>query len=79
MTPTKKAVKPLTKTKNNFVVNLSRKVYRQDVIDRAVAEDKDWVSKKSGSGKNYVSIELQTTDEQDALNWLNYLIYLHAN
>ena len=67
---------PLTKDKNSFFLRLNKGLYRNDVVKKALSEDKDWVSEASADD-NYFCLELKTTDIDDVLNWMNYLIYLN--
>lgn len=66
---------PLTKQKNNFVLKLSKELYKNDTLKKALAEDKSWVQEKEASDK-YYCLQLNTSEIEDVLNWMNYLIYL---
>lgn len=67
---------PLEKGKNSFILRLNKDMYRDDIVQKAISEDKDWIKEVSKSG-NYRCLSLKTSDLEDALSWINYLIYLH--
>ncbi len=77
MSKTKQIPPPLKKTKNRFILNLNRDLYRGDIVQKAIAEDRDWISETSRPKGSYVCLELKTSDRKDVLDWLNYLTYLH--
>ena len=67
---------PLKKEKNNFILKLNKDVYRRELIQKAISEDKDWIKETSVSG-HYCHLQLKTSKIKDVYNWMNYLIYLH--
>lgn len=72
-----KAVRlPLKKEKDSFILKLNKKLYRKDLIQKAVSEDKEWIDEAPASGA-YFCLRLKTPSMDDVLNWMNYLIYLH--
>jgi len=68
---------PLTKAKNSFVLNLNKEFYKGELIQKAVSEDEDWICEEPSDNKMYVRLKLNTVDKTDALEWINYLTYLH--
>ncbi len=76
MSSVKKLPGQLVKEKNNFTLKLNKKLYRNDVVQKALTEDKDWIEAVPMSG-NYFCLKLLTSDIDDVLNWMNYLIYLN--
>jgi len=60
---------------SRFILRLNKKLYKQDIIDKLVVEDKDWV-RKIPSEEKYFRIELETKEIKDVLSWANYLLYL---
>lgn len=77
MSNLKKILLPLKKVRNKFILHLNKNLYRDEVIKRAVSEDKDWIKVTPSANRGYVCLELKTLDTKDVLNWFNYLIYLH--
>lgn len=77
MSKLKQALLPLKKVKNRFILDLNKNVYKDEVVRKAVFEDKDWVKEVKSSNKSYVRLELKTSETKDVLSWFNYLIYLH--
>ena len=63
------------KEKNRFLLSLHRDLYPEDVLAKALKEDKSWVSKKK-TRSPYQILEFKTEDETDVLDWANYLLYL---
>jgi len=70
---------PIKKVNDDFVLNLNRSLYGDDIIQKAISEDGDWVEETSNSTEEYITLKFQTTDSEDVLNWVNYLIYLHKD
>ncbi len=68
---------PLKRVKNKFILHLNRSLYKDEIVKKAVFEDKDWIKAMSSPDKGYVCLELKTSEIKDALNWFNYLIYLN--
>lgn len=77
MNKLKQALLPLKKIKNKFILHLNKNVYKDEIVKRAVSEDKDWIKEMPSTDKGYARLELRTSDAKDVLNWFNYLIYLH--
>lgn len=67
---------PLKKEKSNFILKLHKALYRKDVIQKALSEDKDWI-KQTSVCDDYICLRLTTSKISDVLSWMNYLIYLH--
>ncbi|MEW5895210.1 MAG: hypothetical protein AB1650_05590 [Candidatus Omnitrophota bacterium] len=67
---------PLKKEKNSFILDLNKGLYRKNVVDKALAEDKDWIKEISKSDE-YFHLRLKTSKIEDVFDWMNYLIYLH--
>lgn len=67
---------PLKKEKSSFLLRLNKELYRKDVIQKALSDDKDWVKETSAPG-DYFYIRLKTPKIKDVFDWMNYLIYLH--
>ena len=67
---------PIKKQENRFIVGLNKKMYRKDIVDKAVSDDKDWVRQLPIKGP-YLRVELETKEEQEVLKWMNDLLYLH--
>ena len=67
---------PLKQEKNSFILKLNKELYRNDIVQKALSEDKDWIKVTSSSG-DYFRLRLKTSKIKDVLNWMNYLIYLH--
>lgn len=68
---------PLLKQENDaFILRLSKGLYRDEIIQKAVQEDREWVKADAGTASHFC-LRLETSDEDDVLNWVNYLIYLH--
>ena len=68
---------PLKKTKNRFILSLNRDLYRDDIVQKAILEDQDWISETAHPNHSYVCLELKTSNREDVLDWVNYLTYLH--
>jgi hypothetical protein len=68
---------PLLKDEHDrFVLKLNKELYRDDIVQKALSEDKDWIKEMPAAG-NYFCLQLKTSDIDDVFNWMNYLIYLH--
>ena len=63
------------KADNRFILNLNKKLYKEGLVDKVVAEDKGWVKKIPSSGQ-YLCLEFRTKKFEEVLNWANYLLYL---
>jgi hypothetical protein len=66
----------IKKVKDNFILNLNKDLYKEEIVDKALAEDKDWVRKLPSKEKTYIYLELNTQDIKEVLTWANYLLYL---
>lgn len=67
---------PLIKQKDSFILKLHKELYNEKIIQQALAEDDEWI--QAGDPlESYVQLELKTVDVDEALDWVNYLIYLH--
>ena len=64
------------KVKDKFILTLNKNLYKKEIIDKAVTEDKDWI-KKLSSEEKYTCLELKTKDIREVLEWANYLLYLN--
>lgn len=67
---------PLKKNDEGFLLRLNKALFREDIIQKAVVEDQDWVGEVS-CADNYFCVQLKTRELDEALHWANYLIYLH--
>lgn len=67
---------PLKNEKDSFVLKLNKELYREDVVRKALSEDSDWI-KEDLKSDDYFCLQLKTSEIDDVLNWMNYLIYLH--
>lgn len=76
MRSVKEAPLPVRKEKDRFILRLNKKLYRPDILQKALSKDKDWIKQGATAG-DYVCLGLKTSKLDDVLNWLNYLIYLH--
>ena len=66
---------PLTKKKDSFILKLSKKLYNISFIQKALAEDTDWIEEIETSDE-YYRLQLKTSEIEDVFDWMNYLIYL---
>lgn len=76
MSPAIKLPAQLTKQDTGFTLKLNKLLYREEVIQKALEEDKDWVEAQSASDI-YHQLKFNTSDVEDVYNWMNYLIYLN--
>lgn len=76
MNPARNLPTQLAKENNSFTLKLNKNLYRGEVVAKALDEDKDWVEQGPES-RDYIRVKLNTTDIEDVLNWVNYLIYLN--
>jgi len=76
MNPAIKRPEQLVKENDSFVLKLNKEIYTQEVLQKALEEDKDWVE-EIPSADNYYSVRLKTDDEEDVWNWASYLIYIN--
>jgi hypothetical protein len=63
------------KVDNRFILNLNKKLYREDLVKKLAVEDKDWV-KKMPSQEKYLCLEFRTKKIKQVLEWANYLLYM---
>ena len=64
----------LKKVDKRFILNLNKKLYKEDFVNKLLAGDKDWVKKISSKGK-YLCLEFKTKKIEQVLDWANYLLY----
>lgn len=67
----------LKKEKNSFLLDLNTDLYRDDIVKKALSEDKDWVKAATAREKDHIRLRFNTADITDVMDWMNYLIYLH--
>ncbi|PIQ88737.1 MAG: hypothetical protein COV72_06655 [Candidatus Omnitrophica bacterium CG11_big_fil_rev_8_21_14_0_20_42_13] len=66
----------LKKEKSRFILRLNTGLYKENIIRKAVAEDRAWIKIRPVS-KGCCCLEMKTGRIDDVLKWVNYLIYLH--
>jgi len=67
---------PVKKLKDKFILSLNKNLYKIECIDKAADQDKNWVRVLAPKG-SYISVELETNDFKEVLEWANYLLYLN--
>jgi len=67
---------PLKKNNDGFLLKINKMLFKEEVVYKAVLEDQDWVGEVP-SADTYLCVQLKTMELDEALNWANYLIYLH--
>lgn len=77
MSKAKQIPLPLKKIKNKFILSLNRDLYRDEIVQKAMSEDRDWVNEAPHSNSRYVRLKLKTSNLEDVLDWVSYLTYLH--
>lgn len=65
----------IKKAKDKFVLSLNKNLYKKDIVDRAVFEDKNWIRALSPT-ESHFCLELNTSNIKEVLDWANYLLYL---
>ena len=68
---------PLKRSKDNFILNLNKDLYRDEIVQKAMSEDRDWINEAPHSNGRYVCLKLKTSNLEDVLDWVSYLTYLH--
>lgn len=68
---------PLIRKENDkFILKLNKTLYKKNILDKAVIEDRSWV-RILDSKEKYTSLELKTQKLKEVLEWANYLLYLN--
>jgi len=67
---------PVKKLKDKFILNLNKNLYKKECVDKAAAQDKNWVRVLAPKG-SYINVVLETNDVKEVLEWANYLLYLN--
>ena len=65
----------LKREKGYFILRLNKGFYDRTVVQRALEEDSDWIAEEEETSR-YFCVRCKTSDMEDVLNWINYLIYL---
>ena len=68
---------PLRKEKDKIILKLSRDLYKNQFVMKAVDEFPHLVRKFDSKVEEYYEVTFKRRDFKEALSWVNYLFYLH--
>ena len=69
---------PIKKNENKIIIDISKKLYTAESINKAMDEYSGIVKKvQSQDSRIYQKVEFKSDKLKDALEWANYLFYLN--